>query len=236
MAAIEAVIDVGTNTVLLLVAKLEGGSISNLIEESSTTRLGKGLQQSGTLSQDAIDKTLKTTREFLQIAAENGARKTYIVATSAVRDAKNRELFEAQMCNFPNSSYATLSGEEEARYTYLGAASNQDLLKSKLRVVDVGGGSTELISGTGAAISNMRSIDIGHVRLTETFSITDPISVSKVRELMDHVKEQMHSENLMKARNDEILVGVGGTFTTLAQIDIAMEKYDSDRIFQFLIF
>ena len=134
------------------------------------------------------------------------------------------------MCNIPSSNYATLSGEEEAQYTFWGAASNQELRRRKLRVVDVGGGSTELISGASSVITNMHSIDIGHVRLTETLKITDPIADSKIRELTNHVNEKLRGEHLAAADEDEMLVGVGGTFTTLAQIDMAMEKYDADRI------
>src|SRR4051794_41191340 len=147
-----AAIDVGTNSSRLLVADVEGGRVSVVERRSRVTRLGRGVDLSGRLSSEAIEEVCGAVGEYVEVVRELGAERVEAIATSAVRDASNGGAFIAELRERFALSPRVLDGEEEARLTYLGATSEQVPAQPTL-VIDIGGGSTELIVGTGSGIS-----------------------------------------------------------------------------------
>ena len=177
-----AVIDVGTNSARLLVADVAGGLVEPVERRSTVTRLGRGVDLSGRLSAEAIEDACAAIGEYVALYKELGAETVQAIATSAVRDAGNGSAFVAELRERFALSARVLDGEEEARLTYLGATSENPPSMPTL-VVDIGGGSTELIVGTGAEISFHASLQAGVVRHTERHIASDPPTVLELEAL-----------------------------------------------------
>ena len=222
-----AVIDVGTNSVLYLVAEIEQNNITKIVEEgSSITRLGLGTQGSQRLNRRVMQKTLQAVTSFYQRTLCLGAQGTFIIATSAVRDAENRKEFSDMIFKQTGQRLILLSGNEEAVAIYSGVASDPELYNKRLTVIDSGGGSTEIIKGIGPKIHSTISLNIGHVRLTEMFIKSDPIVETEMEGLQNYVKDEIHKARIAPKCEGEILIGTGGTITTLAKIDKQIDEYN----------
>lgn len=231
MGKIAAAIDIGTNSVLLLVAEVAERSIrSVLLEDECITRLGRGLQQAGVLQPRAIEETVTAVRGFVTRAREMGAEQVYLAATSAAREAANGAELAAEIKMCTGLPLRVLSGDEEAELTFLGVVSARSLGDTLLRVVDVGGGSTEVIHGRGRRILSKWSLEVGHMRLAERFLADDPPRACQVAELMECVRHMVLEAGIGRRRESEGLVGVGGTITTLAAIDQRLTPYEAARI------
>jgi exopolyphosphatase/guanosine-5'-triphosphate,3'-diphosphate pyrophosphatase len=226
-----ASIDLGTNTFLLLVADVDGQKIEPVIEREEIIRLGKGVDAAGNISSEAMARGLKCLEEYVSQARAHGAEKVYASGTSALRDARNREAFRKQVREKLGIDVEIISGEEEARYTYRGALLSAQASIENLTLIDIGGGSTEVVVGNREDIFSARSVDIGSVRLTERFFHSDPIISSE----MDAAKQAIRRaildyEPLLKERRSSTLLGVAGTITTLAAIAQRLPSFDPKKI------
>ena len=221
-------IDVGTNSTRLLVADVEDGKVSPLERRSTVTRLGRGVDLSGRLASEAVEDVCTAIRGYVGILEELGAETVDAIATSAVRDADNGSAFIAELRERFALSARVLDGEEEARLTYLGATSFSPPSEPTL-VVDIGGGSTELIVGTGSEISFHDSLQAGVVRHTERCISSDPPTAGELEALAADVRTLI--ENSIGARIEATQgIAVAGTPTSLASVEMELEPYDPSRV------
>jgi exopolyphosphatase/guanosine-5'-triphosphate,3'-diphosphate pyrophosphatase len=223
-----AVIDIGTNSTRLLVADVADGRVSPLDRRSTVTRLGRGVDLSGRLSTEAIEDVCAAIGDYVGILEELGAETVDAIATSAVRDADNGSAFIAELRERFALSARVLDGEEEARATYLGATSEQ-LPTEPTLIVDIGGGSTELIVGTGSEISFHDSLQAGVVRHTERCFGADPPTAEEMEALATDVRSliAMSVGACIEASQG---IAVAGTPTSLAAVEMELEPYDPTRV------
>jgi exopolyphosphatase/guanosine-5'-triphosphate,3'-diphosphate pyrophosphatase len=227
-----AAIDCGTNSIRLLVSDLtdtphNGWAKTDHLREMRIVRLGEGVGQTGHLSEAAIGRTLQATRSYAEVIPLLGVDRVTFCATSAVRDADNGAAFSDAIEGILGVRPVVLSGPDEARASFLGATRELDLARTL--VVDIGGGSTEIVVGTGEDIEWSTSLDIGSVRLTERFLANDPPSVAEVTECMRHLAALLTP---VARQLDPVgsFVGVAGTVTTVAAHALALPSYDSNAI------
>ena len=218
-----AAIDIGTNSTRLLV----GDERRTVI-----TRLGKGVDKTGRLDDEAVARTVDVLRDYAAIVRDAGASQVRAVATSAARDAANREDFFTAAADVLGVRPEVLTGEEEGRLAFLGATSELDPADGPFLVFDIGGGSTEFVAGSERA-DEVLSVDMGSVRLTEQWLHSDPptaeelsMAVSVVAAHLDDVTREMPA-----ARAASCLIGLAGTVTTIAAVELG--AYDRDRVHHF---
>ena len=223
-----AVIDVGTNSTRLLVADVAGGRVSPLERRSTVTRLGRGVDLSGHLAHEAIEDVCAAIGDYVGILQELGAETIDAIATSAVRDADNGSAFIAELRERFALSARVLDGEEEARATYLGATSEQMPTEPTL-VIDIGGGSTELIVGTGDEISFHDSLQAGVVRHSERCIASDPPTAGELEALATDVRGLILG-SVGSGIEAEHGIAVAGTPTSLAAVEMELEPYDPSRV------
>ena len=221
-------IDVGTNSTRLLVADVDGGRVAPLERRSTVTRLGRGVDLSGHLSSEAIEDVCATIGGYVGILEELGAETVDAIATSAVRDADNGSAFIAELRERFALSARVLDGEEEARLTYIGATSEAPPSEPTL-VIDIGGGSTELIVGSGDDISFHDSLQIGVVRHSERHVISDPPTAGELEALAADVRTQIE-ESVGAGVEAHRGIAVAGTPTSLAAVELELEPYDPSRV------
>ncbi len=221
-----AAIDVGTHSVRLLVADVAGGSVRPVLRRLEVTRLGEGLDRSQVLLPQAMGRTVRAVREFWQLAHRHAAERVVVVGTSAVRGAANRASLVRDLQPIP---LRVLTGEEEAELGYRGVRAGVPGLPDPVLVVDVGGGSTELTLGVGHRILEKVSVPVGSVRLTERYLHGDPPAEVELQAARREVAELLrpHRQTFSGAR---AAVGIGGTVTSLAAVDLSLEPYDPDRV------
>lgn len=210
-----AIVDIGTNSTRLLIAEQLPEGFNTVQTGLITTRLGEGIGQQSFLLEPAMERTLAALLNFRQIIAEAGAARIIVAATSAVRDAANRDEFLVKVRSRLGWEVKVLSGKEEAYASYLGVVQGLGDTVSNPVVIDIGGGSTEFIWQTVKEL-NCISLRLGAVRMTENKMSPDEIK-KMVIPLADRI-------------NGTDLVGVGGTLTTLAAIDQQMDVYDPARV------
>lgn len=221
-------IDVGTNSARLLVADVAGGRVSPVERRSTVTRLGRGVDLSGRLSAEAIEDACAAIEPYVATLRELGAETVEVIATSAVRDAGNGSAFVAELRERFALSARVLDGEAEARLTYLGASSEHSPSVPTL-VVDIGGGSTELIVGTGEEISFHTSLQAGVVRHTERHITSDPPTAVELEALAKDIRGLIDAAVPpdVEARAG---IAVAGTPNSLAAVELGLEPYDSNRV------
>lgn len=220
-------IDVGTNSTRLLVADVDGG-VSPLERRSTVTRLGRGVDLSGHLAHEAIEDVCAAIGGYVEILEELGAETVEVIATSAVRDADNGGAFVAELRERFALSARVLDGEEEARLTYLGATSEAPPSEPTL-VVDIGGGSTELIVGTGSEISFHDSLQAGVVRHSERCISSDPPTAEELEALATDVRGLI-KDSIGEGVEARRGIAVAGTPTSLAAVVMELEPYDPSRV------
>jgi exopolyphosphatase/guanosine-5'-triphosphate,3'-diphosphate pyrophosphatase len=223
-----AVIDIGTNSSRLLVADVGAGRVAPVERRSRVTRLGRGVDLSGRLSAEAIEDVCAAVGDYLEAIRELGAERVEAIATSAVRDAANGSAFVAELRERFALSARVLDGEEEARLTYLGATSEHVPSRPTL-VVDIGGGSTELIVGRGREIDFHASLQVGVVRHTERYVGSDPPTASELESLAADVRGEIEVA-IADGVSAEEGIAVAGTPTSLAAIEMELDPYDPRRV------
>jgi exopolyphosphatase/guanosine-5'-triphosphate,3'-diphosphate pyrophosphatase len=212
-----AVIDVGSNSTRLLVADVDGG-VAVVERQSRVTRLGRGVDLSGQLADEAIEAACAAIADYVEICRDARAEGVTAIATSAVRDASNGEAFIAELRERFALSARVLDGEEEALATYRGATAEEPPAIPTL-VIDIGGGSTEIIVGTGTEIAYHDSLQAGVVRHTERHISGDPPIAVELEALADHEETRASAG-----------IAVAGTPTSLAAVDLRLEPYDPSRV------
>jgi exopolyphosphatase/guanosine-5'-triphosphate,3'-diphosphate pyrophosphatase len=213
-----AAIDLGTNTTRLLVADVDGGMVDEVLRRSVVTRLGEGVDERRRLLPLPIARVRNVLSDYRREAERLGAERVLLVATSAVRDAENGEAFLGEIEWSYGFATRLLSGDDEAAMTLRGIGTGRPVDERTL-VLDIGGGSTELVLP-----SSRISLDIGSVRLTERFLRSDPPSAAELAACASYVRSQLPQLEVRRA------VGVAGTITSVAALDLALDEYDRDRV------
>jgi exopolyphosphatase/guanosine-5'-triphosphate,3'-diphosphate pyrophosphatase len=237
MTAVGA-IDCGTNSTRLLVAEDTGATLDRRMQ---ITRLGQGVDATGALVPEAIDRTVRVLHQYRSILDQLGAERVRMTATSAARDADNREEFFARAEKAIGVRPELLTGEQEARLSFLGATAELDPSTGPFLVVDIGGGSTEFAVGPGAEgdgePQGVLSVDIGCVRITEKFLHSDPPTAEELSQALSVVRDYLEdvSRELPTVREASRLIGLAGTVTTVAAVEQGLPEYDRDRIHHFVL-
>jgi exopolyphosphatase/guanosine-5'-triphosphate,3'-diphosphate pyrophosphatase len=225
-----AAIDVGTNSTRLLVADVDAGRVAEVERRSRVTRLGRGVDLSGQLSADGIEAVCGAVADYLSICGEAGAEKIEAIATSAVRDASNGGAFVAELRERFALPARVLDGGEEARLTYLGATSERPPAEPTL-VVDIGGGSTELVVGSGGEISFHASLQAGVVRHTERHISSNPPTTLELEALAADARALVEAAVAGRVETRPVAaIAVAGTPTSLAAVEMGLEPYDPGRV------
>jgi exopolyphosphatase/guanosine-5'-triphosphate,3'-diphosphate pyrophosphatase len=232
-----AVIDVGTNSIKLLVADVRGRDVQPVHEESRQTRLGKGFYQTHRLQPEAVAHTAAAVWEFAEIAREKNADFIRVIATSAARDAVNPADLTVSIERASGLKTKIISGAREAEWTFRGVTTDPELATQPLLLLDVGGGSTEFIVGGGGKKHFAHSFPLGTVRLMEKFPHSDPPKKSEFNACRGWLKSFLHHEvrpqvepALKKETGEILLVGTGGTTSILARIEKKLDRFDRDKI------
>lgn len=227
-----ATVDLGTNTVRLLVVEVEGGEWRRLHQSQRVTRLGEGQAAAGRLLEAPMRRTVDTVSEFIAAARGLGVSDIRAVATSAVREAPNRDEFLARLRAATGLDVEVVSGEEEARLTLQGVAAALPRLGGSFVLFDIGGGSTEFVLGERGRLGAAVSLRLGVVRLAERFVDEGPVDWERFAVMRGEIEGRLVRE--MPARIAEArapaLVGTAGTVTTLAALDLGLAAYDADRV------
>ena len=228
-----ASIDIGTNTILLLIAEVGEGEINPLFEMETVVRLGENLQKTGVISSQAMDRGLQTLTQYLKQCQVWEVQKLFAVGTSALREAENSEVFLRLVKEKLNLSIEVISGEEEAQLSFLAVAKDLREQEKSILVVDGGGGSTEFILGRGDQISRWISLPLGSVRFTEEFLHSDPVQEEEWQKMEQEIRKLLI--NIPHSKEPLSIVAVGGTATTLASVEQGLEDFIAERIHHFVL-
>jgi exopolyphosphatase/guanosine-5'-triphosphate,3'-diphosphate pyrophosphatase len=221
-----ATIDIGTNTTLLLVAEASGGTISVLEDRATITRLGRGIGKDGRLGQEGIDRTLATLSGYAVLARVLEAP-IFAIGTEALRRAPNADDFLCRAAALLDMPVEVIDGEREAGLTFLAAKQSFPGAAARtMVVVDIGGGSTEIVVAHGGAVDSCRSLPLGSVRLTERHIHHDPPLAGEIAAVRAEAAERLAEAPFPSQTDQPYLVGVAGTVTTLAAMAQDLRSYD----------
>jgi len=228
-----ATIDLGTNTILLLVAELENdGSFRVITDRAEIARLGEGVDRTGAISPAGEERSLATLKDYLHACKELGVDEIIAAGTSALRDARNGPAFIQRLKGELGLELRILSGEDEARYSYLAVDRGLRLKAEDVLVVDVGGGSTEFIWAKAGALHRSASLNLGSVRLTERFFHSDPPLAEECDRLAAAIDPEIRALVSQWGRTGpfHVMVGIAGTFTTLAAVMKGLKTYSHSEV------
>ncbi len=221
-----AAVDIGTNSVRLLITDAQGRELERRMQ---ITRLGQGVDVSGSLHADAIVRTVEVLRAYGQAIARHGVGRVRAVATSAARDAANRVLFFDAVHEALGVQPELLHGEQEARLSFAGATSGLDPEQGPFLVIDIGGGSTELVLGTRAP-EQLISVDIGCVRMTERHLHADPPTPEQLEACFADARRELAAvRGAIDVARARCTIGLAGTVTALAALQLGLTHYDARR-------
>lgn len=228
-------IDCGTNSIRLLIADFDGGRLRDVHRETRIVRLGQGVDATGEFAADAIARTRAALTDYAALIEEHGSQRVRMVATSAARDVANRDAFFAMTAEvlgavLPGTVAEVITGAEEAELSFRGAVGELDSAAGPFVVVDLGGGSTEIVVGSDAVTASY-SADIGCVRLTERCLHSDPPTPEEVAAARQVVRERLEvALGVVPVEGAKTWVGLAGTMTTLSALAHNMTTYDSAAI------
>ncbi|MCV7018029.1 Ppx/GppA family phosphatase [Mycolicibacterium aichiense] len=234
-----AAIDCGTNSIRLLIADLAGDRLRDVHREMRIVRLGQGVDATGQFAPDALARTQAALADYAALLKQFGVGKVRMVATSATRDAANRDEFFAMTAEVldpavPGAVAEVITGQEEAELSFNGAVGELDSAAAPFVVVDLGGGSTEVVLGNGVRAGGVQasfSADIGCVRLTERCLHSDPPTAAEIAAAREVVRERLgEALRVVPVEQAATWVGVAGTFTTIAALAHRMTTYDPAAI------
>ncbi|MGH2691245.1 MAG: DUF501 domain-containing protein [Actinomycetota bacterium] len=224
-----AAVDMGTNSIRLVVGKAAGDDFAELARDMVITRLGQGVDRRGRLDAEALRRTLDVLERYLRRARALGAERVRVAATSAVRDAGDRRLLEAEVERIAGSPPEVLSGLREAELTFLGATAGLEA-PAPYTVFDIGGGSTELVRGSDRP-ERAVSVDVGSVRVTERVGPADPPTQDDLADMRRLAAEGLAgAEGAVPPGEGGTLVGVAGTTTTVQALSLGLDRYDPEAI------
>jgi exopolyphosphatase/guanosine-5'-triphosphate,3'-diphosphate pyrophosphatase len=221
-----AAIDCGTNSIRLLIADIAGDNFQEITREMEIVRLGQGVDATGKFDPEAIERTLAATKKYAEIIASKGVEKIRFCATSATRDASNRDLFIDGVREILGIEPEVIPGTEEAELSFIGATKGLTHTESPYLVVDIGGGSTEFVLGD-SEVKYAKSVNIGCVRMSERHlnkAPQDPLAVQKaIQDIDDAIAEAAYIVPIKEAKT---LIAVAGTATTVAAAALGLSEYD----------
>ena len=226
-------IDCGTNSIRLLVADAVDGRLVDVVREMRIVRLGEGVDRTGSLAPQALERTRLALADYAATIAAHGTERVRMVATSATRDAANRDMFLAMVRTVLGVEPDVISGAEEAALSFIGAADGLPGVTGPVLVADIGGGSTELVLGDASEPRRLRShsMDVGCVRMTERRLGDDPPTPAQVAATVDDLRAAIALAAVdVPITDPATFVGVAGTVTTLAAIALGLPRYDAEAI------
>ena len=225
-----AAIDCGTNSIRLLIADVTGDNFQEITREMEIVRLGQGVDATGAFDPEAIERTLAATKKYAEIIASKGVEKVRFCATSATRDARNRDLFIDGVREILGIEPEVIPGTEEAELSFIGATKGLVHTESPYLVVDIGGGSTEFVLGT-TEVEYAKSVNIGCVRMSERHlnkAPQDPLAIQKaIRDIDEAIADAAYIVPIKEAKT---LIAVAGTATTVAAAALGLKEYDRHAI------
>lgn len=221
-----AAIDCGTNSIRLLIADITNGNFKEVLRTMEIVRLGQGVDQNKTFHPNAIDRTLAAVEKFAGLIKSKGVEKVRFCATSATRDASNRELFTNGVKKILGVDVEVIPGEEEARLSFIGATKELSKNDGPFLVVDIGGGSTEFVFGN-ESVDSAKSVNIGCVRMSERHLIDQPPSMAQISQAIIDIDIAIaQAAAIVPISEAKTLVAVAGTATTVAAAALKLEQYD----------
>jgi exopolyphosphatase / guanosine-5'-triphosphate,3'-diphosphate pyrophosphatase len=223
-----AAIDLGTNSTRLLVADVDDGGIDEVVRRLKVTRLGEGVDERKRLLPAPIARVRNVLTDFRREAEQLGAERSLAIATSAVRDAENGEAFLGEVEWSYGFATRLLTGVEEAQLTFSGVSVGRELPDGTL-VLDIGGGSTELVVGGPGSLGFHESLDLGCVRMTERFLRSDPPTDDQL-EACAHAARELLADRVTDELRPAGAIGVAGTITSIAALDLGLDEYDPDQV------
>ncbi|HEX3751307.1 MAG TPA: Ppx/GppA phosphatase family protein [Streptosporangiaceae bacterium] len=229
-----AAVDCGTNSIRLLIADVDPdrATLADVDRQMEIVRLGQGVDTTGRLAPGALDRTLKALSGYAALITDRGAEAVRMVATSATRDAANADEFVRRVTEILGTGPEVLSGDEEARLSFLGATAELGpQVSSPYLVVDIGGGSTEFVLGPGGEVTSALSVNIGCVRMTERHLQADPPSTAQITAATADIDAAIaRAAAVVDATQARTLVGLAGSVTTVAGIALDLPGYDPERL------
>ena len=228
-----AFVDIGTNTILCLITELKNDGSFNVLDDlAEITRLGQGVHQTGRISPEGEERSLKVLQRYLERCKRLNVEEIIAVGTSALRDARNSAEVRARFKEQLGLDIRVISGDEEAGYSFLAVQKGLPLNRRELLVVDVGGGSTEFIRGNAAGVVEAISINVGSVRLTEQFLHSDPVQSEECEKMVVAIEKELRRlpNQWLKDSSILTLVGIAGTFTTLAAVEKKLVCYTHGEV------
>lgn len=225
-------IDIGTNSMRLLIADYNDNKIENRKKYINTTRIGQGVDQDGYITNEALERNLKALKEFADKCNEEKCEKVYCMGTSALRDSKNGQDFINEAKKLTNIDVKIICGKEESNLGFIGVLEGTEGDKKEdILVIDIGGGSTEFVVGNEDGIKFCKSENVGALRMTEKFITTDPISDEEFNSMTSFIEDTISSTiNQLETMNISKLVGIGGAITSLSAINQQLEVYSMEKV------
>ena len=221
-----AAIDCGTNSIRLLIADITGGNFKEVLRTMEIVRLGQGVDQNKSFHPDAIARTLSAVEKFAQLIASKGVEKIRFCATSATRDASNRDLFTNGVKKILGVEVEVIPGEQEAALSFIGATKELSQSDGPFLVVDIGGGSTEFVFGS-EKVEFAKSVNIGCVRMSERHLNLQPPTMAQIAEaIIDIDLAITQAAKVVPISQAKSLVAVAGTATTVAAAALKLAEYD----------
>ncbi|KZM76156.1 Ppx/GppA family phosphatase [Nocardia terpenica] len=232
-----AAVDCGTNSIRLLISDVGADRrLSEVRREMRIVRLGKGVDATGELNPEAIERTRAALHDYVDMMLEAGVTRVRMAATSATRDARNREDFFAMTAAelgrvVPGAQAEVITGDEEARLSFAGAVGELSSAEGPFVVVDLGGGSTEVVLGDDSGVQAAYSADIGCVRITERYLHGNPPTAEEVAAARFFAEQRMaQAFGVVPVERARTWVGVAGTMTTIAAVALDLPEYDSEKV------
>ncbi|MEJ6573807.1 MAG: Ppx/GppA phosphatase family protein [Actinomycetes bacterium] len=225
-----AAIDCGTNSIRLLIADINGDNFQEITREMEIVRLGQGVDATGKFDPEAIERTLEVTRKYAEIIGSKGVEKIRFCATSATRDASNRDLFIDGVREILGIEPEVILGTEEAELSFIGATKGLVHTEAPYLVVDIGGGSTEFVLGT-TEVQYAKSVNIGCVRMSERHLNKAPQDSLAVQKAIQDIDEAIaDAAYIVPIKEAKTLIAVAGTATTVAAAALGLSEYDRHAI------
>ena len=225
-------IDIGTNSMRLLIADYKNNKIENRKKYINITRIGQGVDDKGYITEEALERNLNALKEFADKCIEEKCEKVYCMGTSALRDSKNGQDFVNRAKELTNIDVKIICGEEESNLGFMGVLEGAGGDKSNyILVLDIGGGSTEFIVGNEDGIKFCKSENVGALRMTEKFITTDPISDEEFIKMSGFIEKTISSTlDKIKGMHVSKLVGIGGAITSLSAMNQQLEVYSMEKV------